>query len=60
MGSSAANPLLSNFTPGVETTVLQQSSLNQSDEDEYEDTEQKDDYVASDLIQIAGLTIMKN
>jgi hypothetical protein len=29
--------------------VLQQSNLNQSDEGEYEDTEQKDDYVASNF-----------
>jgi hypothetical protein len=47
IGSSADNPLLSNFTPGVETTVLQKSKLNQSYEDEYDDTEQKDDYVPS-------------
>jgi hypothetical protein len=58
--STAAIPLLSNFTLGVETTVLQQSNLNQSDEDEYEDTEQKDDYFASNLIQIAGYAMMKN
>jgi hypothetical protein len=49
IGISAANPLLSNFTPGVETTVLQQSNLNQSYKDEYEDVEQKDDYVASNF-----------
>ncbi len=32
---SAANLLLSNFTPGVETNVFQQSNLTQSYEDEY-------------------------
>jgi hypothetical protein len=42
IGSTTDNPFLSNFTPGVETTVLQQSNLNQSDENEYEETEQKD------------------
>jgi hypothetical protein len=47
IGSSAANPLLSNYTSGVETNVLQQSNLNQSYEDEYEDIEQIEDFVAS-------------
>jgi hypothetical protein len=47
--STAANPLLSNFTPEVFTTVLQQSNLNQLDEDEFEETEQKDDYFASNF-----------
>ncbi len=47
IGSSAANPLLSNFHPGVGRTVLQQSNLNQSYEDEYEDIEQIEDFVAS-------------
>ncbi len=28
IGSTAANPLMSNFTPEVETAVLQQSNLN--------------------------------
>jgi hypothetical protein len=42
-------PLLSNFTPGVETTVLQQSNMDQSYEDEYEDTEQIENYVASNF-----------
>jgi hypothetical protein len=37
LGISAANPLLSNFTLGVETNVFQQSNLTQSYEDEYED-----------------------
>jgi hypothetical protein len=49
IGSTAANPLLSNFTPEVLTTVFQQSNLNQSDEDEYEEAEQKDDYFASNF-----------
>ncbi len=35
IGLSAANPLLSNFTPGSETNVFQQSNLTQSYEDEY-------------------------
>ncbi len=47
IGSSAANPLLSNFTSGVETTVLQQSNLNQSYKDEYEHTEQNEDFSGS-------------
>jgi hypothetical protein len=37
IGISAANPLLSNFTPGVETNAFQQSNLTQLYEDEYED-----------------------
>ncbi len=49
IGSTAANPLLSNFTPEVLTTVFQQSNLNQSDKDDYEETEQKDDYFASNF-----------
>jgi hypothetical protein len=47
LGISAANPLLSNFTPGVETNVFQQSNLTQSYKDEYEDIQQIDDFVAS-------------
>jgi hypothetical protein len=47
LGVSAANPLLSNFTPGVETNMFQQSNLTQSYEDEYEDVQQIDDFVAS-------------
>jgi hypothetical protein len=47
IGSSAANPLLSKFTPTVETNVLQQSNLNQSFDDEYEDIEQIEDFIAS-------------
>jgi hypothetical protein len=47
IGISAANPLLSNFTPGVETNVFQQSNLTQSYEDEYEDIQQIEDFVAS-------------
>jgi hypothetical protein len=49
IGSSAANPLLSNFNPGIETIVLQESNLNQSYEDEYEDTEQMEDHVTSNF-----------
>jgi hypothetical protein len=47
LGVSAANPLLSNFTPGVETNVFQQSNLTQSYEDEYEDIQQIEDFVDS-------------
>jgi hypothetical protein len=36
IGSPANNPLLSDFTPELLTTVFQQSNMNQSDEDEYE------------------------
>ena len=44
---SAANPLLPNFTPGVETNVFQQSNLTQSYKDEYENIQQIEDYFAS-------------
>jgi hypothetical protein len=47
LGISAANPLLSNFTPGVETNVFQQYNLTQSYKDEYEDIQQIEDFVAS-------------
>jgi hypothetical protein len=47
LGISAANPLLSNFTSGVETNVFQQSNLTQSYKDEYEDIQQMEDFVAS-------------
>jgi hypothetical protein len=47
LGISAANPLLSNFTPGVETNVLQQSILTQLYKDEYEDMQHIDDFVDS-------------
>jgi hypothetical protein len=40
IGISAANPLLSNFTPGVETNMFQQSNSTQSYENEYEDITQ--------------------
>jgi hypothetical protein len=49
IGSTAANPLLSIVTPEVLTTVFQQSYLNQSDEDDYKETEQNDDYFASNF-----------
>ncbi len=38
---------MSNFTPGVETNVCQQSNLTQLYEDEYEDIQQREDFVAS-------------
>jgi hypothetical protein len=44
---SAANPLLSNLTPGVETNVFKQSNLTQLYEDEYEDIQQIEDFVDS-------------
>jgi hypothetical protein len=47
LGIFAANPLLSNFTPGVETNVFQHSNLTLSYMDEYEDTQQIEDFVAS-------------
>jgi hypothetical protein len=47
LGISVANPLLSNFTPGVETHVFQQSKLTQSYEDEYDDFQQIEGYVDS-------------
>ncbi len=47
IGISAANPLLSIITPGVETNVFQQSNLTQSYEDEYEDIQQIKDFVDS-------------
>ncbi len=42
---TAANPLLSNFTPGVETNVFQQSNLTQSYKNEYEDFQQIEGFV---------------
>ena len=47
LGITAANPLLSDFTPGVETNVFQQSNLAQSYKDEYEDFQQIEDFVDS-------------
>ncbi len=47
LGITAANPLLSNFTPGVETNVFQQSNLTQLYEDEYEDFQQIDGFADS-------------
>jgi hypothetical protein len=47
LGISAANPLLSNFTPGVETNVFQQSNLTQLYRDEYEDIQRIEDFVDS-------------
>jgi hypothetical protein len=47
LGISAANPLLSNITPGVETNVFQQSHLDQPYKGEYEDIHQIGDFVAS-------------
>jgi hypothetical protein len=47
LGISAANPLLSNFNPGVETNVFQQSNLTQSYKDEYENIKQREDFVDS-------------
>jgi hypothetical protein len=47
IGLSAANPLLSDFTPGVETNVFQQSNLTQSYKDEYEDIQHIEDFVPS-------------
>ncbi len=49
IGISAANPLLSNFTSGVETNVFQQSNLTKLYEDEYEDIQQIEDFVASNF-----------
>jgi hypothetical protein len=46
-GIPAANPLLSKFTPGVETNVFQQSNLTQLYKDEYEYIQQIKDFVAS-------------
>ncbi len=60
IGTSAANSLLSNITPGVETNVFQQSNLTQSYKDEYKDIQQIEDLLLLLLIHIAGLTMMKN
>ncbi len=46
-GVSAANPLLSNFTPGVKTNVFQQSNLTQSYKDIQNDFQQIDGDVDS-------------
>jgi hypothetical protein len=45
LGISDANPLLSNFTPGVDTNVFQQSNWTQLYEDEYGDIQQIEDFV---------------
>jgi hypothetical protein len=47
LGISAANPLLSNFIPGVETNVFQQSNLTQLYKDEYDDFKQIESYADS-------------
>ncbi len=47
LGNTAAFPLLSNFTPGVETNVLQQSNLTQLYKDEYKDFQQIEGFVDS-------------
>ncbi len=49
IGWTAANCLLSIVTPELLTTVFQQSNLNQSEEDDYKEIEQKDDYFASNF-----------
>jgi hypothetical protein len=54
LGITAANPLLSNFTPGVETNVFQQSNLTQSYEDEYEDFKQREGFVDSTFDSDSG------
>jgi hypothetical protein len=46
IGFSAAYPLLSTFTPGAEPNVFQQSNLTQLYEDEYEDIQHLEDFVA--------------
>jgi hypothetical protein len=60
IGISAANSLLSSSTPEVEINVFQQSNLTQSYEDEYEDIQKMRILLLLLLIQIAGLTTMKN
>ncbi len=47
LGISAANPLLSKFTYGVETNVFQRSNLTQSYKDEYDDFQQIEGFVDS-------------
>jgi hypothetical protein len=47
LGISAANPLLSNFTPGVGTNVFQQSNLTQMYKDEYDVFQQIEGFVDS-------------
>jgi hypothetical protein len=49
LGISAANPLLSNFTPGVQTNVFHQSNLTQLYDDEYDDFQQIEGYVDSNF-----------
>ncbi len=49
LGVSAANPLLSNFTPGVQTNVFQQSYLTQLYDDEYDDFQQTEGYLDSNF-----------
>jgi hypothetical protein len=47
LGITAANPLLSNFNPGVETNVFQQFNLTHSYKDEYDDFQQIEGFVDS-------------
>jgi hypothetical protein len=47
LGISAANPLLSNFTLGVETNVFQQSNLIQLHKNEYDDFQRIEGFVDS-------------
>jgi hypothetical protein len=47
LGITAANPLLSNFNPGVETNVFQQSNLAQSYKNECDDLLQIEGFVDS-------------
>ncbi len=47
LGITAANPLLSKITHGIETSVFQQSNLTQLYQDEYEDFQQIEGFVDS-------------
>jgi hypothetical protein len=47
LGISAANSLLSKFTPGVETNMFQQSNLTKWYKDEYDDFQQIEGLVDS-------------
>jgi hypothetical protein len=60
IGLSAANPLLSSFTPGAETNVFQQSNLTLCTRMNMKIYNKSRILLLLLLIQIAGLTTMKN
>jgi hypothetical protein len=58
-GTSAPNPLLSNFSPGDETNVFNQSNKTQLYDYEYDDYEQRDGYVDSNFYSDSSVNYNK-